>query len=464
MNKERLGDFIGSERKNLGLTQRDLAARLHVTDKAVSKWERGLSYPDVTLLEPLAAALDLTVEELMACRRQAAKGAEETMQSLLDISRDSVRQERRRSWQRLAAVLVLLAVTAAVVAYTQIVVTEEGYYSIVLKETVNGRNCVYVEDRGHLIRLKCGEDVDFDALTLRDERGDTISYQMDFQWNRLTRTGTVSACEDTGVTVLGGVMDVTYEGDSGSVPLLFGDTSVQYLRDGYYPDPYAESENLVFLCDVRFWPYHPEEPDPTGINTRAILEVEDCINAEALDVDGDGELEVASAPAGRRSRTPSTTMWMERLWSHGRTPCRRRFWNRCGPRGKGYERCCLWNLLRPPLRAAGGVSFRPEAGSQHLAFHSRERFLRCIDQYTARQYRHQSVQKEALAFARTSSCTSKTVSRVLYQTVIYLDVPSPVRSSHPGSGRASLGGRTPCSHTGVAPDRVYSIGQSPADG
>ena len=271
----------------------EAAARLHVTDKAVSKWERGLSYPDVTLLEPLAAALDLTVEELMACRRQAAKGAEETMQSLLDISRDSVRQERRRSWQRLAAVLVLLAVTAAVVAYTQIVVTEEGYYSIVLKETVNGRNCVYVEDRGHLIRLKCGEDVDFDALTLRDERGDTISYQMDFQWNRLTRTGTVSACEDTGVTVLGGVMDVTYEGDSGSVPLLFGDTSVQYLRDGYYPDPYAESENLVFLCDVRFWPYHPEEPDPTGINTRAILEVEDCINAEALDVDGDGELEVA---------------------------------------------------------------------------------------------------------------------------------------------------------------------------
>ena len=113
----------------------------------------------------------------------------------------------------------------------------------------------------------------------------------------------------------------------------------------------------------------------------------------------------------------------------------------------------------PPLRAAGGVSFRPEAGSQHLAFHSRERVLRCIDQYTARQYRHQSGQKEALAFARTSSCTSKTVSRVLYQTVIYLDVPSPVRSSHPGSGRASLGGRTPCSHTGVAPDRVYSGGR-----
>ena len=296
MNKERLGNFISGERRNLGLTQRDLAAALHVTDKAVSKWERGLSYPDVTLLEPLAQELDLTVEELMACRRQAVaeqKGAEETMRNLLDISRDSVRKERRRSWKRIAAVLVLLAVTAAVVAWTKIMVPEDGYYSIILKETVNGRNYIYVEDRGHLIRLKCGDDVDFGALTLRDERGDTISYKMDYQWNRLTRTGTVSACEDTGATVLGSTMDATFEGDSGSVPLLFGYTSVQYLRDGYYPDPYAESENLVFLCDVRYWPYDPEEPDPTGVNTRAILEVEDCINAEALDVDGDGEPEVA---------------------------------------------------------------------------------------------------------------------------------------------------------------------------
>ena len=296
MNKERLGNFISGERKILGLTQKDLAARLHVTDKAVSKWERGMSYPDVTLLEPLAEALDLTVEELMACRRQAVTeqgGAEETMQNLLDISRDSVRRERRRSWKRLAAVLVLLAITAAVVAYTQIMVTEDVREALVLKETVDGVNYIYVEDRGHLIRLKCGDNVDFGAITLRDEWGEAIVYRLDCSWNRLTRTGTVSNCEATGSTVLGSVMDAAYEGDSGSVPLLFGYTSVQYLRDGYYPDPYAESENLVFLCDVRYWPYHPEEPDPTGINTRAILEVEDCINAEALDVDGDGEPEVA---------------------------------------------------------------------------------------------------------------------------------------------------------------------------
>ena len=65
MNKERLGDFIGSERKNLGLTQRDLAARLHVTDKAVSKWERGQGCPDVGMLPRLAKIFGVSVEGIL---------------------------------------------------------------------------------------------------------------------------------------------------------------------------------------------------------------------------------------------------------------------------------------------------------------------------------------------------------------------------------------------------------------
>ena len=70
MNKERLGRFIAENRKTLGMTQRELAEKLHITDKAVSKWERGLSYPDVTLLEPLAVVFGLNVEELVACRKR----------------------------------------------------------------------------------------------------------------------------------------------------------------------------------------------------------------------------------------------------------------------------------------------------------------------------------------------------------------------------------------------------------
>lgn len=51
------------------MTQKELAGLLHVTDRAVSKWERGLCAPDISLLEPLAAALGVTVMELISGER-----------------------------------------------------------------------------------------------------------------------------------------------------------------------------------------------------------------------------------------------------------------------------------------------------------------------------------------------------------------------------------------------------------
>lgn len=69
IDKESFGQFIQALRKNAGMTQKQLAERLFVSDKAVSKWERGLSLPDVSLLMPLAEALGVTVTELLEARR-----------------------------------------------------------------------------------------------------------------------------------------------------------------------------------------------------------------------------------------------------------------------------------------------------------------------------------------------------------------------------------------------------------
>ena len=93
MTKELLGNFIAQQRKALGMTQKDLAERLHITDKAVSKWERGLSYPDVTLLEPLADVFGLGVEELVACKEREG---EEAVSVLMDISKESLRYQKIR--------------------------------------------------------------------------------------------------------------------------------------------------------------------------------------------------------------------------------------------------------------------------------------------------------------------------------------------------------------------------------
>ena len=55
MDAKTFGAFLARMRKSQGLTQAELAQQLHVTDKAVSRWERGVGLPDINTLEPLAA-------------------------------------------------------------------------------------------------------------------------------------------------------------------------------------------------------------------------------------------------------------------------------------------------------------------------------------------------------------------------------------------------------------------------
>ena len=65
MDSGKTGALIAEARKARGLTQRQLAETLHISDRTVSKWERGAGFPDVALLEPLADALGLTVRSLL---------------------------------------------------------------------------------------------------------------------------------------------------------------------------------------------------------------------------------------------------------------------------------------------------------------------------------------------------------------------------------------------------------------
>ena len=67
MDAKMFGAFLAQVRRVQGLTQAELAEQLHVTDKAVSRWERGVGLPDINTLEPLADALGLSLADLMHC-------------------------------------------------------------------------------------------------------------------------------------------------------------------------------------------------------------------------------------------------------------------------------------------------------------------------------------------------------------------------------------------------------------
>lgn len=68
-----IGQFILELRKEQNMTQKQLAEKLHITDKAVSKWERGLGYPDISIIPMLASVLNVTTAELLNGKREEEK-------------------------------------------------------------------------------------------------------------------------------------------------------------------------------------------------------------------------------------------------------------------------------------------------------------------------------------------------------------------------------------------------------
>lgn len=77
MKKKSFGSMIAALRKEKGMTQLDLAEKMGVTDKAVSKWERDLSFPDVHSIPKLAEIFDVTVDELMQVKTDTRENVTE---------------------------------------------------------------------------------------------------------------------------------------------------------------------------------------------------------------------------------------------------------------------------------------------------------------------------------------------------------------------------------------------------
>ena len=108
MDKAKTGALIAAARREKNMTQRELAQALHVSDRAVSKWERGAGFPDVSLLEPLADALGLSVLDLLRGERTEEMDAEAAAGDVLRAIQAERRQRRRETRREAAKALPLL--------------------------------------------------------------------------------------------------------------------------------------------------------------------------------------------------------------------------------------------------------------------------------------------------------------------------------------------------------------------
>lgn len=96
MDAKKFGTFIATLRKENNMTQVELAQKLQVTDKAVSKWERGLGFPDINTIEPLADALGVSVLEIMRSERIAeTEITQDTASAVLTDTFEFVKLQRK---------------------------------------------------------------------------------------------------------------------------------------------------------------------------------------------------------------------------------------------------------------------------------------------------------------------------------------------------------------------------------
>lgn len=115
MDNKKIGDYIANLRKSKNLTQKDLADLLGITDKAVSKWERGAGYPDISMLKPLADILDTSVNELLEgeAYREDPKEPGNTLRQALDYA-DRLVASKENNLGKIIAVILSCSLIIAV--------------------------------------------------------------------------------------------------------------------------------------------------------------------------------------------------------------------------------------------------------------------------------------------------------------------------------------------------------------
>ncbi|MBR7056804.1 MAG: helix-turn-helix transcriptional regulator [Oscillospiraceae bacterium] len=120
MDQNQIGKFIASERKERQLTQQQLAERLGISNKTVSKWECGNGFPDVSLMQALCKELDLDVSELLAGKRLESaalkKQAEENLLTQIRLQQQTKRSKIRFLYCTVAFNAVAMSIVIYVVA------------------------------------------------------------------------------------------------------------------------------------------------------------------------------------------------------------------------------------------------------------------------------------------------------------------------------------------------------------
>ena len=116
MDQIRIGKFIAQSRKLKDLTQRQLADALSISDKTISKWECGKGLPEVSLMLPLCAALEITVNDLLSGERVSSTDYQEKAEgNMINLMKENEENKKRMALSIITGVITIIAVCALIV-------------------------------------------------------------------------------------------------------------------------------------------------------------------------------------------------------------------------------------------------------------------------------------------------------------------------------------------------------------
>ncbi len=137
MNQEKIGKFIANLRKEKNMTQQELAKKLGVTDRAISKWENGRGLPDYSLLQDLCDTLSISINELFSGEKISKEDyktkAEENMSKLIN---DNYSEKKKINWIiaiSIAVVYLSISILFDIWAYSWIIWVGYSIYRFIRK-------------------------------------------------------------------------------------------------------------------------------------------------------------------------------------------------------------------------------------------------------------------------------------------------------------------------------------------
>ena len=142
MDLKKIGAYIAGKRKERGMTQRELAEKLGMSDKSVSKWERGICLPDVSVYTELCEILGITLNEFLAGEDIDEKDVTtKSERNIIEVTKDGYRRQKklRKVIAALTAVIILAAAAGGAYGIYSRFITPQNYIEPVVSDSMEAR-------------------------------------------------------------------------------------------------------------------------------------------------------------------------------------------------------------------------------------------------------------------------------------------------------------------------------------